>query len=77
MSVTVETLCRKWQRREISNFEYLMLLNSEADRSVNDLTQYPVKLTAFYLFKKLDNLSVCQIIYWMYCRTGVLTFTDH
>lgn len=36
-------LCKRWQRREISNFEYLMLLNSEADRSVNDLTQYPVR----------------------------------
>ena len=46
MSATVEMLCRKWQRREISNFEYLMLLNSEADRSVNDLTQYPVRLTS-------------------------------
>ncbi len=33
---------RKWQKREISNFEYLMILNNEADRSMNDLTQYPV-----------------------------------
>lgn len=32
----------KWQNRVISNFEYLMYLNSTADRSVNDLTQYPV-----------------------------------
>lgn len=35
-------LTRKWQRKEISNFEYLMHLNIEADRSGNDLTQYPV-----------------------------------
>lgn len=34
---------QKWQRREISNFEYLMFLNNEADRSCNDLTQYPVR----------------------------------
>lgn len=33
---------QKWQRKEMSNFEYLMYLNSEADRSSNDLTQYPV-----------------------------------
>lgn len=39
---TIESLTQKWQRREISNFEYLMSLNDEADRSVNDLTQYPV-----------------------------------
>ncbi|CCG80985.1 Beige/BEACH domain protein [Taphrina deformans PYCC 5710] len=32
----------RWERREISNFEYLMTLNSLAGRSYNDLTQYPV-----------------------------------
>ena len=32
----------KWQQRVISNYEYLMYLNSAADRTVNDLTQYPV-----------------------------------
>lgn len=31
-----------WVRREISNFEYLMLLNVSAGRSYNDITQYPV-----------------------------------
>ena len=32
----------KWQNREIDNYTYLMFLNTMADRSVNDLTQYPV-----------------------------------
>jgi len=32
----------KWQRREVSNFEYLMALNTFAGRSFNDLCQYPV-----------------------------------
>ena len=31
-----------WQNRKISNFEYLMELNTMAGRSFNDLTQYPV-----------------------------------
>lgn len=31
-----------WQRGEISNFEYLMYLNTCAGRSYADLTQYPV-----------------------------------
>ncbi|CAH9105180.1 unnamed protein product [Cuscuta epithymum] len=31
-----------WRRREITNFEYLMILNTLAGRSYNDLTQYPV-----------------------------------
>ena len=35
-------MTRKWQAREIDNFTYLMHLNSVADRSLNDLTQYPV-----------------------------------
>lgn len=33
---------KRWQRREISNFEYLMRLNTVAGRSYNDLAQYPV-----------------------------------
>jgi WD40 repeat protein len=35
-------LTARWQRREISNFEYLMALNTLANRTYNDLTQYPV-----------------------------------
>ena len=31
-----------WQNGTVSNFEYLMYLNSLADRSFNDLAQYPV-----------------------------------
>lgn len=33
---------KAWQSRQISNFEYLMALNTFAGRSFNDLTQYPV-----------------------------------
>ena len=33
---------QKWQRREISNFDYLMYLNTVAGRTYNDLNQYPV-----------------------------------
>jgi hypothetical protein len=31
-----------WQKRQISNFEYIMRLNVMAGRSYNDITQYPV-----------------------------------
>ena len=33
---------RRWQKGEISNFQYLMLVNTLAGRTFNDLTQYPV-----------------------------------
>ncbi|KAL1303652.1 hypothetical protein AAFC00_007008 [Neodothiora populina] len=33
---------RKWMRGEISNFQYLMLVNTMAGRTFNDLTQYPI-----------------------------------
>lgn len=33
---------RKWLKGEISNFHYLMFVNTIAGRSFNDLTQYPV-----------------------------------
>ena len=35
-------LTNKWVHREISNFEYLMQLNTIAGRTYNDLSQYPV-----------------------------------
>ena len=37
-----DEVTQKWVRREISNFDYLMAVNSWADRTVNDLAQYPV-----------------------------------
>ncbi|XP_062872343.1 neurobeachin isoform X2 [Trichomycterus rosablanca] len=35
-------MTQRWQRREISNFEYLMFLNTIAGRTFNDLNQYPI-----------------------------------
>ena len=35
-------MTQRWERGEISNFEYLMCLNTLAGRSYNDLMQYPV-----------------------------------
>ncbi|XP_058527545.1 WD repeat- and FYVE domain-containing protein 4 isoform X2 [Ochotona princeps] len=36
------TVLQRWQKREISNFEYLMYLNTLAGRTYNDYMQYPV-----------------------------------
>ena len=38
----LSVLTSKWERREITNFQYLMNLNTLAGRTHNDLTQYPV-----------------------------------
>ena len=35
-------LTQKWVRREVTNFDYLMHLNTIAGRTYNDLNQYPV-----------------------------------
>ncbi|CAF0884401.1 unnamed protein product [Adineta ricciae] len=35
-------MTQRWQRREISNFEYLMYLNTISGRSYQDLDQYPI-----------------------------------
>ncbi|KAM6184858.1 WD repeat- and FYVE domain-containing protein 4 [Rhynchocyon petersi] len=37
-----KTMLQRWQKREISNFEYLMYLNTLAGRTYNDYMQYPV-----------------------------------
>ena len=35
-------MLKKWVNHEISNFDYLMVLNSYSGRSYKDVTQYPV-----------------------------------
>jgi WD40 repeat protein len=47
---------KQWVAGEISNFEYLMHLNTAAGRTYNDLTQYPVFpwVIADYTSEKLD-----------------------
>ncbi|XP_052194937.1 BEACH domain-containing protein C2 [Diospyros lotus] len=49
-------LMERWSRWEISNFEYLMQLNTLAGRSYNDITQYPVFpwILSDYTSKSLD-----------------------
>ncbi|KAF8687356.1 hypothetical protein HU200_043042 [Digitaria exilis] len=51
-----ENARERWKRREISNFEYLVILNTLAGRSYNDLTQYPIFpwVLADYTSEKLD-----------------------
>lgn len=47
---------RRWAKGEMSNFHYLMLVNTMAGRTFNDLTQYPVFpwILADYTSEELD-----------------------
>jgi hypothetical protein len=56
MSNFLSTCTTKWQKGEITNFEYLMQLNQAAGRSCEDLTQYPVFpwILADYSSEQLD-----------------------
>uniref|UniRef100_A0A1B6DB47 Neurobeachin-like protein 1 n=1 Tax=Clastoptera arizonana TaxID=38151 RepID=A0A1B6DB47_9HEMI len=49
-------LTQKWVNHEITNFEYLMQLNTIAGRTYNDLSQYPVFpwIIADYTSEELD-----------------------
>ncbi|KAG7928679.1 hypothetical protein KL925_000860 [Ogataea polymorpha] len=39
---TLSSLTKKWEKGELSNFYYLILVNTLAGRTFNDLTQYPI-----------------------------------
>lgn len=39
---SLDLMMMKWQARQISNYEYLLFLNSAAHRTFSDFTQYPV-----------------------------------
>ena len=56
LEIEEENMTLQWQNGLISNFQYLLYLNSAADRSFNDLTQYPVVpwVIADYVSPDLD-----------------------
>ncbi|CAH1417724.1 unnamed protein product [Lactuca virosa] len=71
--IMAKSFCKRWQNGEISNFQYLMHLNTLAGRGYSDLTQYPVfpwvlsdyesenlDLTDEKSFRKLDKPMGCQ-----------------
>ena len=55
-SATANPATRRWIKGEISNYHYLMLINTMAGRTFNDLTQYPVFpwVIADYTSEELD-----------------------
>ncbi|XP_019178500.1 PREDICTED: protein SPIRRIG-like isoform X1 [Ipomoea nil] len=71
--VMAKSFSKRWQNGEISNFQYLMHLNTLAGRGYSDLTQYPVfpwvladyesenlDLTNPKTFRRLDKPIGCQ-----------------
>uniref|UniRef100_A0A6Q2WWP1 Neutral sphingomyelinase (N-SMase) activation associated factor n=1 Tax=Esox lucius TaxID=8010 RepID=A0A6Q2WWP1_ESOLU len=56
---TAESYMLQWQRGHLSNYQYLMHLNNLADRSGNDLSQYPVFpwIIADYSSTELDMMN--------------------
>ncbi|XP_010781480.1 protein FAN [Notothenia coriiceps] len=56
---TAESYMLQWQRGHLSNYQYLLHLNNLADRSCNDLSQYPVFpwVLADYSSPQLDLTS--------------------
>ncbi|KAM0936615.1 putative transcription factor WD40-like family [Dioscorea sansibarensis] len=70
-----KSFSKRWQNGEISNFQYLMHLNTLAGRGYSDLTQYPVfpwvladyesdvlDLSNPRSFRKLDKPMGCQTV---------------
>ncbi|KAL7172471.1 hypothetical protein ACSBR2_032039 [Camellia fascicularis] len=70
-----KTFSKRWQNGEISNFQYLMHLNTLAGRGYSDLTQYPVfpwvladyeseilDLSDPKTFRRLDKPMGCQTL---------------
>lgn len=40
--IMTDPMTKRWIKGELSNFHYLMMINTRAGRTFNDLTQYPV-----------------------------------
>lgn len=64
---------QKWVCREISNFEYLMQLNTIAGRTYNDLSQYPVvsllhlPMTVCYIYDPfITKDEMCLFVFFYF-----------
>uniref|UniRef100_A0A3B4Z7F4 Neutral sphingomyelinase activation associated factor n=1 Tax=Stegastes partitus TaxID=144197 RepID=A0A3B4Z7F4_9TELE len=59
---TAESYMLQWQRGHLSNYQYLLHLNNLADRSCNDLSQYPVFpwVVADYSSAQLDMTNAAS-----------------
>ncbi|KAK3003294.1 hypothetical protein RJ639_018518 [Escallonia herrerae] len=73
--IMAKSFSKRWQNGEISNFRYLMHLNTLAGRGYSDLTQYPVfpwvlsdyesenlDLSNIKTFRRLDKPMGCQTV---------------
>ncbi|CAN1766236.1 Protein SPIRRIG [Linum perenne] len=73
--IMAKSFSKRWQNGEISNFQYLMHLNTLAGRGYSDLTQYPVfpwvladyeseslDLSNPKTFRQLDKPMGCQTV---------------
>ncbi|XP_057461484.1 protein SPIRRIG-like isoform X2 [Actinidia eriantha] len=73
--IMAKSFSKRWQNGEISNFQYLMHLNTLAGRGYSDLTQYPVfpwvladyesenlDLSDPKTFRRLDKPMGCQTL---------------
>ncbi|KAJ4828594.1 hypothetical protein Tsubulata_004948 [Turnera subulata] len=73
--IMAKSFSKRWQNGEISNFQYLMHLNTLAGRGYSDITQYPVfpwvladyesenlDLSDPKSFRKLDKPMGCQTL---------------
>lgn len=69
---------QKWVQREISNFEYLIELNTIAGRTYNDLSQYPVVGFTFskYEYKMFSTSlwSICISAFELHFHSNFVCF---
>lgn len=76
---TAESYMLQWQRGHLSNYQYLLHLNNLADRSCNDLSQYPVfpwviaDYTSPQLGGSTAKADVYRVIYNILQRPEVLS----
>ena len=71
-------LTKKWEKNEISNYQYLLYLNKYSSRTYNDYNQYPifpwVTLSKNYapekkIFSKKNTVIYRDMKYFMYTQT--------
>ena len=63
---TAEGYTLQWQRGLLSNYQYLLHLNSLADRSCSDLSQYPVFPWVIGDYSSSELGACAGLAFWLF-----------
>ena len=72
----IGALQKRWQRRQVSNYDFLLAINDAASRTTADLTQYPVLPWVLSVYDEV-HVELDNLVYFRDLSKPVGALTEH